>query len=90
MLESNAMRTVTRTSAALALGLLLSLAAGGLGGCGRSKETEAADRQQIKAFLDEYLPKLAKAYRTGDTEPLAPFAAAKERAAIEKRVVDLA
>ncbi len=82
------MRAAARSVPVLAL--LGALLLGSVTGCGPSKQSEAVDRQQIQSFLQEYLPKLAQAYRTGDTEPLAPYAAAKERATIEKRVTDLA
>ena len=69
-------------------GLLAVLAAllGPTLACSPSAEERAADREEIESFLREYLPKMAEAYRTGETEPLAPYAAEKERKAIEKRV----
>jgi len=77
-----------RTVAALAF---LSLALGVLAaGCKPSPEEKEANREEIAAFLKDYLPKMAEAYRTGDTEPLAGYAAQKEREAIKKRVRDLA
>jgi hypothetical protein len=90
MVEFQTMRAFPRTVAALGLALLGALALGSLAGCKPSAESQAADREEIHSFLAEYLPKLAEAYRTGDTDPLALYAAAKERAAIEKRVLDLA
>ena len=54
--------------------------------CGPSPERVAADREEIEAFLGEYLPRMAEAYRTGDTEPLAAYAAEKERDSIERMV----
>jgi hypothetical protein len=64
------------------------LLAGACGGA--SPEEEAADREEIAAFLREYLPKMAEAYRTGDVEPVIPYSTQKERAVIESRVRDLA
>lgn len=59
-------------------------------GCGGpSPEGQAADRESIEAFLEEYLPALAQAYRTGDVDVLDPYAAEKEQAAIARRVDDL-
>jgi len=84
------MRALPRAVAALGLALFGVVALGGLAGCKPSEQRQAVDREEIRSFLDAYLPKLAEAYRTGDTDPLAPYAAAKERAAIEKRVLDLA
>lgn len=74
----------------VALVLLLPLLGTVAGSCKPTPEEKAADREEIATFLREYLPKMAEAYRTGDTESLAPYAAQKERAAIEKRVLDLA
>lgn len=87
VLDCAPMRASARSCAVLSLALAV---LGGMAGCGSSKESRAVDRQEIQAFLQDYLPKLAEAYRTGNTEPLAPYAAVKERAAIEKRVADLA
>ncbi len=61
-----------------------------LGSCKPTVEEQAAKRDEIAAFLREYLPKMAEAYRTGDTDSLAPYAAQKERESIRKRVRDLA
>lgn len=72
----------------LALALLPAvLVAGACGGA--SPEEEAANRDEIEAFLEEYLPQMAEAYRTGDVEPITPYTTQKERAAIESRVREL-
>jgi len=68
----------------------LPLLAVAVGACRPTPEEKAADREEIAGFLREYLPKMAEAYRTGDTESLASYAAQKEREAIKKRVRDLA
>lgn len=73
--------------------LLLTALLGGLvlGACGgRSPEREAADRESLQEFFEEYLPRLAEAYRTGEVDVLAPYAAEKERAKISVVVRDLA
>lgn len=76
-----------RLAASFALALLLA----GLSGCGGpAPEEEAATKAEIQAFLEEYLPKLAEAYRTGDASLLAPYAAEKEQKSIERRARELA
>ncbi|HUF77812.1 MAG TPA: IMS domain-containing protein [Thermoanaerobaculia bacterium] len=72
--------------------LLAVLCAGfAAGGCGGSSpEDEAEDREAIEAFLEEYLPQLAEAYRTGEVENLDPYAAEKEQAKIAQTVRELA
>ena len=62
----------------------------GAAGCGDpSPEEQAADREAILAFLEDYLPALAQAYRTGDVDVLDPYAAEKEQASIAQRVDEL-
>jgi hypothetical protein len=73
---------------ALALLLASALLAGACGG--QSPEEEAADQEEIQAFLEEYLPQMAEAYRTGDVEPIVPYTTEKERAVIENRVREMA
>ncbi|MFP3939313.1 MAG: hypothetical protein ACLF0P_03310 [Thermoanaerobaculia bacterium] len=59
-------------------------------GCGEpSPEAQEADREGIQDFLEDYLPALAEAYRTGDVDILDPYAAEKEQASIARRVDDL-
>jgi hypothetical protein len=76
----------------LATLLLAALCAGlAAGACGEpSAEDTAEDREAIQAFLEEYLPKLAEAYRTGEVAALDPFAAAKEQEKVARRVQELA
>jgi hypothetical protein len=69
----------------LPLLLLLALAA-----CASSEEQERVDTESIAAALEVYLPRLGRAYATGDLAPLEGLAAQKEIAAIEKRIHDLA
>jgi len=83
-------RAVRRSAALLSAVLCLVLFAASISACRPSPEEQAANREEIASFLREYLPKMAEAYRTGDTETLAPYAAKKEREAIKKRVLDLA
>jgi uncharacterized protein YgbK (DUF1537 family) len=76
----------------LATLLLAALCAGlAAGACGEpSAEDTAEDREAIQAFLEEYLPKLAEAYRTGEVAALDPVAAAKEQEKVARRVQELA
>lgn len=73
---------------ALALLLASAFLAGACGG--QSPEEKAADQEEIQAFLEEYLPRMAEAYRTGDVEPIVPYTTEKERAVIENRVREMA
>lgn len=57
-----------------------------LGACGGGEEQAAADRQQIQATLETYLPKLAEAYASGSAEGLRGLAAEKEVAMVEKLI----
>ncbi len=75
-----------RTAATLALVCSLAL---GLGACEPSARKQAADLEGIQATLEDYLPRLAEAYRTGDVAPLEGVAAAKEMATVEKRLEEL-
>ncbi len=76
--------TVTPTRGALLCCLLVLVAA-----CGPSDEQVEADTESIRAALETYLPLLGEAYSTGDLEPLRPYVAEKEVAAIEKRIREL-
>lgn len=59
--------------------------------CGPPSEEELRRvRDDIRAMLLEYLPKMADAYATGETEQLEPYAAPKEIAILEKNIRDLA
>ena len=64
---------------------LLGLACSGEGG----QSEELADRQEIEATLEAYLPLLAQAYSTGDLSGLEAYAAQKEVASVHKRIQDL-
>lgn len=88
LLDSPAMaRQLSRT----ALTILLVFLGVGLDACGEpSAEEVAADKEEIEAFLREYLPKLAEAYESGDASALEPYAAAKEQASVERRARELA
>ena len=71
------------------LALLLPLAL--LAGCtGPSEEEADIDRQEIEVFLEEYLPKMAEAYATGDLEPVKPYVSEREVAVLQKNIRDLA
>lgn len=71
------------------LGPWLALALAGFA-CGPSPSDQQADREQIRATLESYLPLLAEAYATGNLEPLEPWAAEKEISRIRKRIEDMA
>jgi hypothetical protein len=58
--------------------------------CSSSEKQQQIDTDSIAAALELYLPRLGRAYSTGDLAPLEGLAAQKEIAAIEKRISDLA
>jgi hypothetical protein len=58
--------------------------------CGPSEQQQRADTESVAAALEVYLPRLGRAYASGDLAPLEGLAAQKEIAAIEKRISDLA
>jgi len=70
----------------LACVLLMALA---VFACGPSEEKEQANRDEIQAALENYLPILGEVYATGDLSLLEGWAAEKEIARIHKRVQDL-
>ncbi|MGB6851944.1 MAG: hypothetical protein WBG49_05035 [Thermoanaerobaculia bacterium] len=57
--------------------------------CGPSAERQEADRDEIKANLEVYLPLLGEAYATGNLELLREWAVEKEMARVMKRLDDL-
>ena len=58
--------------------------------CGGEAEEGGGDaRPEIEALLEEYLPKLGEAYENRDPERVAGLAAAREMAAIDKRLRDI-
>lgn len=77
--------TVCRPAGLLLLILLASLTAA----CGPTEEQLDEIREEIRATLMEYLPEMAKAYRTGDVEPLAEYTTQKERAILLKSIREL-
>lgn len=70
---------------AVTLGIALALP-----GCTSEEERRTADKAEIQATLEAYLPLLGEAYATGDVEILRGWAAEKEMARIYKQVTDLA
>lgn len=74
-------RTIIRSRLILFVSILALLPA-----CGGGEEQAAADRQQIQATLEAYLPKLAEAYASGSAEGLRGLAAEKEVAMVEKLI----
>ena len=73
----------------------LAVAAALAAGCGDrptpgAEPASPADRQEVQAMLEQFLPTLARAYASGDMEPMRPFAAQRVLAYTEKRVADLA
>jgi len=73
-------------TASLALAALLLAIAGG---CGGGKKQEEADWEDVQAALEEYLPRLAEAYTTGNARVLDGLAAPKEVARVNKRIEEL-
>lgn len=69
----------------LAALLTFAVACGDAGSDGVS----VADRADIEALLDAYLPRLAEAYRSGDIEVLRGYASEKEMATLYKLISDL-
>lgn len=65
--------------------LLLTVAACG----GGTSEVDPEERREIEALLEAYLPKLGTAYSENDPSVLEGLAAAREIAAIEKRLNDI-
>lgn len=87
----NAWKRLVRTIPKRTLLLILGLASvGGLVACGPSAEKVEVERSEVEADLAAYLPLLARAYATGEVEPLRPHAAEKELARIAMRVEELA
>lgn len=78
-----------RTPLARALPALLVAGGIALAGCGPSVEQQAADRAAIQQTLEDYLPKLAQAYATGDVEPLREQAVTKEVAIVSARIQEM-
>jgi hypothetical protein len=72
---------------ALVLGLLLLAVAGA---CSSAEEQEAADWDGVENALEEYLPRLAEAYTSGDVSVLEGLAAPKEMARVAKRIDEFA
>ena len=69
----------------LAIALVVLLAA-----CGPSAvEKEAADRDQIAALLEDYLPELGRAYADRNANLIAPWVAPKEGARVNQRIEEL-
>ena len=61
-----------------------------LGGCTSQEEQQEADWEGVQAALEEYLPRLAEAYTTGNVRVLEGLAAPKEMARVNKRIEELA
>ena len=74
---------------ALGVLVLAGLLFWGCGGGGQAGE-ETAAKAEIQSTLEEYLPQMALAYRTGNLEPLRQWVVEKEVATLYKRVSDLA
>lgn len=79
------MRRERRWLVAVAAGVWLLAAA-----CGPSAvEREAADREEIQALLEDYLPELGRAYTEQDADLIAPWVAPKEIARVNQRIEEL-
>jgi hypothetical protein len=86
------MRLLPRAGSALLPALLLPvllLPAVLLVACGGQAADPQAARPDIEALLEEYLPLLGEAYSGNDPSPVEGLAAARETAAIEKRLRDI-
>ena len=59
-------------------------------GCGRSAARVAADQAAIQKVLDDYVARLAEAYRKGDAQPLSEVATPREVARVAARIRELA
>ena len=57
--------------------------------CDSDKSAKPEDAEGIQSLLEQYLPRLAIAYRTGDARILEGYAAEKEIAGMNKRITDL-
>ncbi len=85
--------TMTRhriSSYALTLLIPLTLLGGWTACTGPSEEAADVDREEIEAFLLEYLPKMSEAYATGDLEPVEPYVSEREVAVLKKNIRDMA
>lgn len=58
--------------------------------CGPSEVDQDQAREEIRAALMDYLPRMAEAYRTGDVDALTDYTTQKERAILSKHISDLA
>lgn len=58
-------------------------------GCAASEEVARADEAEIREALEQYLPRLAAAYRETDAQLLEGLAAEKEIARVDRRTLDL-
>lgn len=64
---------------------------GGLTACtGPSEEAADVDREELRAVLLEYLPKMGEAYFTGDLNTVRPYISEREVAVLQKNIRDLA
>lgn len=61
-----------------------------LGACAPTEEEIRVEREELRATLEEYLPRMAEVYRTGDLEPLRPYASERELAVLQKNISDQA
>jgi len=59
-------------------------------GCGPSAADREQAREEIRATLMEYLPKMAEAYRTGEVDALSDLTTEKERSILHKHIDQLA
>lgn len=71
------------------LGLAVILVVALVSGCSSAADDSAAAKPDIEALLEAYLPKLAVAYAEDDAQAVEGLAAAREIAAIEKRLRDI-
>ena len=83
------LRKANRSSQFLPIALLMCLVSLATA-CGPTDVDREVAKEEIRAALMEYLPKMAEAYRTGDVEALADSTTQKERAILSKHIGDLA
>ena len=62
----------------------------GVAACSDPDQVAAEDHQAIEHLLEDYLPRLSQAYRTGNLEVLRGVAAEKEIASLFRRIGELA
>lgn len=82
---------VTRLASTAVAALLVCAASLALAlGCTAPEVQEAADKEELRSFLEEYLPALGSAYAEQNAYLIEEFVAPKEIARVGKRIEELA